>query len=124
MHNQVLDLTKQYAHIDLYKQIFKGDVNAKINKEKIIASLDLKSNTSFIQTKNTRIDSKANTIDSKIDINANGNPLSITLKGNINRPKIGVDAKKIIKKEATKAIKKEIQKRIGKDVGNLFKGLF
>ncbi|ADN09656.1 hypothetical protein [Sulfurimonas autotrophica] len=124
MRNQVLDLTKQYAHIDLYKQHFKGDVNAKINKEKIIASLDLKSNTSSIQTKNTRVDSKANTIDSKIDINANGNPLSVTLKGNINRPKIGVDAKKIIKKEATKAIKKEIQKRIGKDVGNLLKGLF
>ena len=124
MPNQVLDLTKQYAHIDLYKQHFKGDVNAKINKEKIIASLDLKSNTSSIATKNTKINSKANTIDSKIDINANGNPLSITLKGNINRPKIGVDAKQIIKKEATKAIKKEIQKRIGKDVGNLLKGLF
>jgi len=124
MRNQVLDLTKQYAHIDLYKQRFKGDVNAKINKEKIISSLDLKSNTSSIVTKNTKIDSKANTIDSKIDINANGNPLSVTLKGNINRPKIGVDAKKIIKKEATKAIKKEIQKRIGKDAGNLLKGLF
>ena len=124
MRNQVLDLTKQYAHIDLYKQRFKGDVNAKINKEKIIASLDLKSNTSSIQTKNTKIDSKANTIDAKIDINANGNPLSVTLKGNINKPKIGVDAKQIIKKEVTKAIKKEVEKRIGKDVGNLLKGLF
>ena len=124
MHNQVLDLTKQYAHIDLYKQRFKGDVNANINQEKIIASLDLQSNTSSIVTKNTKIDSKANTIDSKIDINANGNPLSVTLRGNINRPKIGVDAKKIIKKEAKKVIKKEIQKRIGKNVGNLLKGLF
>ena len=124
MPNQVLDLTKQYAHIDLYKQIFKGDVHAKINKEKIVASLDLQSNTSSIKTKNTKIDSKANTIDSKIDINANGNALSVTLKGNINKPKIGIDATQIIKKEATKAIKKEIQKRIGKDVGDLFKGLF
>ncbi|WP_151899840.1 hypothetical protein [Sulfurimonas hydrogeniphila] len=124
MPNQVLDLTKKYAHIDLYKQRFKGDVDAKIKKEKIVASLDLKSNTSSIVAKNTKIDTKANTIDAKIDINANGNPLSVTLKGNINRPKIGVDAKQIIKKEATKAIKKEIQKRIGKDVGNLLKGLF
>lgn len=124
MPNQVLDLTKQYAHIDLYKQRFKGDVNAKINKEKILASLDLKSNTSSIVTKNTKIDSKANTIDSKIDINANGHPLSVTLRGDINRPKIGVDAKKIIQKEAGKAIKKEIQKRIGNDAGNLLKGLF
>jgi len=122
--NQVLDLTKQYAHIDLYKQLFKGDVNANINKEKIIASLDLKSNTSSIQTKNTKIDSKANTIDSKISINANGNPLSVKLTGNLNKPKVRVDAKQIIKKAATKAVKKEIQKRIGKDVGSFFKGLF
>ena len=124
MPNQVLDLTKKYAHIDLYKQRFQGDVNAKIRKEKIIASLDLKSNTSSIVTKNTKIDSKANTIDSKIAVNANGNPLTVILKGNINRPKIRVDASQIIKKEATKAIKKEIEKRIGKDVGNLLKGLF
>jgi len=122
--NQVLDLTKQYAHIDLYKQLFKGDVKAKINKEKIVASLDLKSNSSFIQTKNTKIDSKENTIYSKIMINANGNPLTITLRGNINKPKVSIDAKQIIKKEATKAIKKEVEKRIGKDIGKLFKGLF
>jgi len=124
MPNQVLDLAKQYAHIDLYKQHFKGDVNAKINKEKVVASLDLKSNTSSIVAKNTKIDTKANTIDAKVAINANGNPLSITLKGDINSPKIAVDAKKIIQKEATKAIKKEVEKRIGKDVGNLLKGLF
>jgi hypothetical protein len=122
--NQVLDLTKQYAHIDLYKQRFKGDIDAKINKEKIVASLDLKSNSSSITTKNTKINTQANTIDSKIEINANGNPLTITLRGNINKPKIGIDAKKIIKKEATKAIKKEVEKRIGKDLGKLFKGLF
>ena len=122
--NQVLDLTRQYAHIDLYKQHFKGDTSANINKEKIIASVDLKSNTSSIVTKNTKINSKANTIDSKIAINANGNPLSVKLTGNISKPKVHVDAKEIIKKEATKAVKKEIQKRIGKDVGNLLKGLF
>jgi len=124
MPNQVLDLTKQYAHIDLYKQRFKGDVDAKINKGKIIASLGLKSNRSSIVAKNTKIDTKANTIDAKIAINANGNPLSITLKGDINSPKIGVNAKKIIQKEATKVIKKEIEKRLRKDVGNLLKGLF
>jgi len=114
--NQVLDLTKQYAKIDLYKQRFKGNVDARINKEKILASLDLKSNTSSIIAKNTKIDSKANTIDSKIAINANGNPLTITLRGNINKPKIGMDAKQ--------TIKKEVEKRIGKDVGKLLKGLF
>jgi hypothetical protein len=124
MQNVVLDLTKQYAKIDLYKQRFGGDVSAKINKEKILASLDLRSNTSSIKTKNTYIDSKKQYIDTVIDINANGNPLTVKLKGDINRPKISVDASKIIQKEATKAVTKELQKHLGKDVGNLLKGLF
>ncbi|SFV57248.1 hypothetical protein MNB_SM-6-716 [hydrothermal vent metagenome] len=122
--NQVLDLTKKYAHIDLYKQLFKGDVSAKINKEHILASLDLKSNTSSIKTTNTKLNSKTKRIDSVIDISANGNPLVVKLQGKVDAPKVSVDASKIVKKEAEKAIKKELKKRLGKDVGNLLKGLF
>jgi len=114
--NQVLDLVKQYARINLYKEKFVGDVNAKINKENILASLDLKSNKSSIVAKNTKLNSKTQVIDSKIEINANGNPLNVTLRGNVNHPKIGVDANQIVKKQAEKAVKKEINK--------LFKGLF
>jgi len=122
--NQVLDLTKQYAHIDLYKQLFKGDVSAKINKEHILASLDLKSNTSSIKTTNTKLNSKTKRIDSVIDINANGHPLVVKLRGNASSPQVSVDASKIVKKEAEKAIKKELQKHLGKDINKLFKGLF
>jgi len=122
--NQVLDLTKQYAHIDLYKQLFKGDVSANINKENILASLELKSNTSSITTKDTYLNSKTKRIKSVIDINANGNPLVVKLSGNVEKPKVQVDASKILKKEATKAVTKELKKHLGKDVGNLLKGLF
>ncbi|WP_457744356.1 hypothetical protein [Sulfurimonas sp.] len=114
--NQALDLVKKYAHINLYTQKFKGDVNAVINKEHILASLDLRSNTSSIKTKNTKLNSKTQKIDSTIDIVANKNPLTITLKGDIDSPKIGVNANKLIQKEATKALQKEASK--------LFKGLF
>lgn len=114
--NQVLDLTRQYAHIDLYKQKFKGDVDAKINQEHILASLDLKSNTSSIITKNTKLNSKTQAIDSKIDIIANKNPITVTLKGNVKKPKIGIDAEKLMKKEATKAAEKQVNR--------LFKKLF
>ncbi|MFK5937041.1 MAG: hypothetical protein QM497_01480 [Sulfurimonas sp.] len=108
--NQVLDITQKYAHIDLYKQVFKGDVDAKIMQEHILASLNLKSNTSSIITKNTKLNSKTQAIDSKIEINANGNPITVTLRGNVNRPKVGINAEKLMKKEATKAVKKEINK--------------
>jgi hypothetical protein len=115
-NNQVLNLVKQYANINLYKQRFLGDVDAKLNKEKVVVDFNLKSNTSSIQTKNTKLNTKTQHIDSKIDISANGNPLSVALKGNVNNPKIKVDASKIVKKQAEKAVKKEINK--------LFKGLF
>jgi hypothetical protein len=122
--NQVLDLTKQYAHINLYKQIFNGNVGAKINKENILASLNLKSNTSSIVSKNTYLNSKTKGIKSVIDINANGNPLVIKLSGNAKSPKVSINANKLLQKEATKAASKELQKHLGKDVGNLLKGLF
>ena len=114
--NQVLDLTKQYGRIDLYKETFKGDVSAKINKEKIIASLDLKSNKSAIVTKNTKLNSKTQRINSKIEITANKNKFELLLTGDVNAPKVKIDADKLIKDQATKAVKKEVSK--------FFKGLF
>jgi len=114
--NQMLTLIKQYAHTDLYKERFKGNVRADINKENIVASLNLKSNKSSIDTKNTKLNSKTKQINSKIDINANGNPIVITLSGNADSPKVKIDAEKLIQKEAEKAVKKELN--------NFFKKLF
>ena len=115
-HNQVLDLTKKYAKIDLYKETFIGDVDAKINKENILTSLMLKSNKSSISTKNAKLNSKTQVIHSKIDIVANKHPLEVTLDGNVNSPDVKVNADELIKKEATKAIQKGIDKYL--------KGLF
>jgi len=118
--NQVLDLTKKYAHIDLYKQKFKGDVNAKIQKEHILASLDLKSNTSSIITKNTKLNSKTQKIDSKIEINANKHPITLKLKGDINHPKVSVNADKLLKDEGKKVVKKAVKKELKKLFNKFF----
>jgi len=131
--NQVLDLTKHYGKIDLYKQVFHGDVGADIHKENIIASLDLQSNTSSIKTNNTFINTLTQQIDSQIHIKANKHPLVVKLRGDINAPKVSVDASELIKIEAKKALRKnvsnklkdEIKKNITKeDVKNLLKSLF
>ncbi|WP_457746026.1 hypothetical protein [Sulfurimonas sp.] len=126
--NQVLDLTKRYAKFNMYKENFKGDVKAKINKENIVASLDLISNSSSIKTAKTLLNTKSKKIYSTININANGNPLVVKLKGDVNSPKVTVDASKLIQKEATKAVKKELDKVLNKDaskaINKLFKGLF
>jgi len=114
--NQVFALVKQYAKIDLCAEKFKGDVSADINKENILASLDLKSNTSSVKTKNTYLNSKTKKIKSVIDIEANHNPITVKLSGATNSPKVEVDATKLIKREAQKAVEKE--------AGKLLKGLF
>jgi len=114
--NQILDLTKQYAHRDLYKEKFIGDVYANINKENILTTLNLNSNKSSIKTKNTRLNTKTKILNSKLDIIANKHPLVIYLKGDVNSPSVKIDASKIIEKEASKVIDKQINK--------LFKKLF
>lgn len=114
--NRVLDLAKQYANTDMYKEVFTGNVNAKINKENILASLDLKSNHSAIIIKDTKLNSLTKQIKSKIEINANGNPFIVYLSGKTDSPKVNVDANKLIQHKATKAIENEAKK--------LFKGLF
>jgi len=124
MKNQAFTLIKQYAKIDMCVERFKGDINADIDKENILASLDLHSNTSSIKTKHTYLNSKTKKIKSKIDIVANHNPITIKLSGAVNSPKVEVDASELMKKEATKAIQKEVEKQLGKEAGNIFKGLF
>jgi hypothetical protein len=118
--NQMLTLVKQFAKVDLYKEKFKGDISADINKENIVASLALKSNTSSIVAKDTKLNSKTKSIDSKIDIDANKNTVTVKLSGVATSPKVEIDAKKLIEKEVQKAIEKKLDKK----VGELLKGFF
>lgn len=126
--NTAFSLMKQYAKIDMYKENFKGDVKADINKEIVLASFDLLSNTSSIKTVNTKINSDTNTINSKIDIVANKHALSVQLSGDKSKPKVTVDAKALMKDQATKEISKQLEGKLGKEtsekIGNLLKGFF
>lgn len=107
--NQMLTLVKQFAKVDLYKEKFKGDVSADINKENILASLYLKSNTASIVTKNTKLNSKTKKIKSKIDIDANKHPITIKLSGVATSPKVEIDAQKLLEKKAQKEVGKLLQ---------------
>ncbi len=122
--NEMLDLTRQFAKVDMYKEIFEGDVNADINKEKIVAALYLVGRTSHIRTKDAKLDTKKNTVDAKIDVNANNNTLKVKLSGNINSPKVEVDAGKLLEDQAKKALQKKLGDKLGEDVGNILKGFF
>ncbi len=114
--NGMIDLVRQYAKTDLYKEKFLGNLNADIKQENITAALHLNSNNAKIDTKDLKLNSKTKRIDAKIRVEANKNPLTVTLQGNVKKPRIGIDASELIKKEAGKAINKEINK--------FLKGLF
>ena len=114
--NAMLSLVKQYGKVDLYKESFKGDVSADVNKEKLLASLSLVSNNSSIKTKEAKLDSKEKTIDATIEITANKHPISVSLKGNTSSPEVSVDAGDILKNE--------VQKAVGEKLNGLLKGFF
>lgn len=108
--NQPLDLVKKYGKVDMYVEKFDGDLKAKIEQEKLIGSLFLKSNHSSIETKNAILNTKRKTVNSKIDINANGNQVKVTLKGDINHPKVSINADALLKRKAAKLINKFLNK--------------
>ncbi|MDY0116061.1 MAG: hypothetical protein RBR59_00615 [Sulfurimonadaceae bacterium] len=114
--NQIFDLIKQYAKTDMYKENFKGDVSADINKEHIKASLDLRSNKSSITTKDTKLNTKTAQIDSTLDVVFDGNPVTATIKGAVDAPKVSIDLQKFMQSKAGEKVQKEVQK--------LFKKLF
>jgi len=120
VHNKPFDLLKQFGHVDLYKEYFDGDANAKINKEHIFATFDLQSRKASIVSKKTKLNTKKSTIDSTITITAKKTPITVTLKGDIAKPRVGVDMEKFLSSEAGKRLEKKATKQLDK----LFKKLF
>jgi len=115
IENQVFDLAKKYTHLNLYKEKFSGYINSKIDREIISTTFKLNSNKSSITTENTRLNTLSNNIYSNIKIDANSNFLVVKLSGDINSPKVKIDAKELIKKEVKKVINKELKRHLNEN---------
>ena len=122
--NQTFDLIKQYTKIDMYREHFNGKVNAKVDKENILASIDLRSKEASIKTAATKLNTKTNMIDTDITIKAKKNEISAKLIGDVNSPKIIVDLEKLMKSEAGKKVEEKVNKVIEKEIDKLLKKLF
>lgn len=120
VNNNTFNLIKQYTKFDMYRESFNGDVGANINKENILASLDIRSKQASVKTTNAKINTKTKTIDSDVTIQAKKNTITANINGDINSPKVQIDLNKFMKSEAGDALKKEINKGIDK----LFKKFF
>ncbi|MEN8136020.1 MAG: hypothetical protein ABFS18_10885 [Thermodesulfobacteriota bacterium] len=116
--NIMLDLLLNLAQTDLYKERFTGTLHSKINKELITSDLDLRSNnSSSIIGKKATLNSKTKQVDANLDVLANNNPITVSIRGKVDKPDVKLDTSALIKKEATKVLEKEVNKLLQ----NLFK---
>lgn len=117
--NQTFDLIKEYVKFDMYRENFNGDIGTKINKDDLLVSIDLRSKEASIKTKDTKINTKTQQMDSDITIQAKQDSISANLHGDIDSPKVRVDLEKFLKSEAGKKVIEKANEKINK----LFKKL-
>ncbi len=110
-NNKTFNLIKQYTKFDMYRENFNGDIDAIINKEKIVASLNLRSKQASIKAKSAKIDTKKQTINSDITLQAKKNMIPANLRGDINSPKVKIDLEKFIKSKAGEKVLDELLKK-------------
>lgn len=120
MQNQTFDLIKQFVKFDLYRELFRGSANAKIDRDSIVAALDLTSKEAAIKTDHAKINTKENIIDSDVMLRIKKDELHAKLTGDINSPKVTIDLEKFMKTQAGQ----EVQEKINKEADRLFKKLF
>ena len=109
--NQTFDLIKQFTKVDMYRENFNGEVTAKMEKEKILVSLDLRSKEAAIKTTDAKLNTKTNQIDSDVKIVSKNDSIDAKLSGDIDAPKVSVDLEKFLKSETgKKAVEKLFNK--------------
>ncbi|NPA66222.1 MAG: hypothetical protein GXO11_04990 [Epsilonproteobacteria bacterium] len=118
--NMAFDLLKEYDKVDLYREKFNGNLNAKIKQELIDANFELLARKASISSSKTIIDTKKETIDSKIFIKTKNSPIHLTLKGDIDQPKVGVDLNKFLETKAGKKLEEKANKEINRFLKKLF----
>ncbi len=114
--NQMADLLEQYARYNLYEERFVTTLKSDITEKSIKSNLSMKGGSVTINDKKMLLSTKTKQIKSDLKIVVNNNPVTIKLRGNVNKPDVKIDASEILQREAGKAIEKEL--------GNLLKGFF
>lgn len=119
MQNQTFDLVKQFVKFDLYRELFRGNADIKIDAENIVAAVDLISKDAAIKTEQTKINTKRNSIDADVMLRVKKDELHARLSGDIDSPKVTIDLEKFMKTQAGQ----EVQEKINKEVDRLFQKL-
>ncbi|HIC43915.1 MAG TPA: hypothetical protein EYO73_06380 [Sulfurimonas sp.] len=115
--SKVTDLIGNLIHTDLRKEHFnEGSLISLINKDIIDSKLKMSSNKMSIISKKFIINSKKQIINARFSLKIKKYPADIIVKGNINTPKVTLDAKSMITPE--------IQDKLGKEINRFLHKLF
>lgn len=96
--NDFSNFVKLIEKVDLTKEIYEDiNINSNIEQSKLTSTIIMKSKDTKIEIKDSILDLEQNTINARLDTKIKDNIFAINLTGDINQPKISLDAKEILK---------------------------
>lgn len=120
--NQMTFLLAQMAKFDITKEIYDETIiDSKIDDKVFISNLDMKSKLTHISSKNALLDMNKNRVDAKLRIDIRKRPVYVKIKGDINKPKVSVDAKELLKDEIEKKLEKKIPQKYKEPLKEILK---
>ncbi|MBE0498216.1 MAG: hypothetical protein IBX43_03130 [Campylobacterales bacterium] len=115
--SQFTKMIRQFSSTDLSKERFnEGMLNSDINKEIISSELQMQSKNVTMKSKRFILNSEKELIDARFSLKVKQYPGDIIVKGDINTPKVTLDAKSMITPE--------IEEKVGKEINRFLKKLF
>lgn len=112
--NKTFNMLKQYTNIDMYKDKFDGDANAKILKEQIFANINLTSANSSIKANDIKINTKTRQLDSDLTLSSKKDSFSVHLSGDMDTPKVSIDLEKFLESQSGKKVIQKVDKLLNK----------
>ena len=120
--NQMTFLLNQLAKFDITKEIYEiTTVDSKIDNMVIYSDLDMKSRLTHITSKNAKIDMNKNRVDAKLNIEIKNRPVYVKIRGDINKPKVSVDAKALLREKIEKKLEKKVPKQYQEPLKQILK---
>ncbi|WP_281951269.1 hypothetical protein [Nitrosophilus kaiyonis] len=120
--NQMTFLLNQMAKFDITKEIYEvTTIDSKIDNMVIISDLDMESRLTHISSKKALLDMNKNRVDAKLKIDIKNRPVFVKIRGDINKPKISIDASSILKEKIEKKLEKKIPKQFQEPLKQILK---
>ncbi|WP_187648123.1 hypothetical protein [Nitrosophilus labii] len=120
--NQMTFLLSQMAKFDITKEIYEETIiDSKIDDKVFISNLDMKSRLTHITSKNALLDMNKNRVDTKLRIDIRKRPVYVKVKGDINKPKVSIDAKELLKDKLEKKLEKKIPQKYKEPLKEILK---